>query len=155
MLDFDLATLYLVETKRLKMAVRRNIERFPVDFMYELTQQEYQSLRTQFESLKIGRGLHPKYPPFAFTEQGIAMLSGVLHSERAIEMNIAIMRTFIAIRQFAYQYNDLAEQIIEIKHSVSNHNEQLNQIYGAIENLFDEKTEQKSWADRERIGFRK
>jgi hypothetical protein len=154
-LDFDLAVLYMVEAKRLKTAVRRNIQRFPPDFMFELTQQEYLSLRTQFESLKKGRGLHPKYPPFAFTEQGIAMLSGVLRSERAIEMNIAIMRAFIAMRQFVLQYNDLAEQIVEIRQSVSNHNEQLNQIYGAIENLLDEKAEQKNWVERERIGFRK
>lgn len=155
MLDFDLAELYMVENRRLKEAVRRNIQRFPPDFMYELTQQEYQSLRSQFATLKIGRGMHAKYPPFAFTEQGIAMLSGVLHSERAIEMNIAIMRAFIAIRQFTLQYNDLAEQIVEIKESVSNHNDQLEQIYGAIEKLLDKKTEQKIWAGREMIGFKK
>ena len=154
MLDFDLAALYDVDTRRLKEAVRRNIQRFPSDFMYELTQKEYQSLRSQNATLKIGRGAHAKYPPYAFTEQGISMLSGVLHSERAIEMNIAIMRAFIAIRQFVLQYNDLAEQIIEIKQSVSNHNEQLNQIYTAIENLLDEKVEQKKWVDRDRIGFK-
>ena len=153
MLDFDLAILYMIENKRLKEAVRRNIKRFPPDFMYELTQQEYQSLRTQFASLEIGRGKYAKYPPFAFTEQGIAMLSSVIHSERAIEMNISIMRAFVAIRQFVLQYNDLAEQIVEIKQSVSNHNEQLNQIYNAIETLLDEKVEQKTWADRPRIGF--
>lgn len=153
MLDFDLAALYMIETKRLKEAVRRNIKRFPPDFMYELTQQEYQSLRSQFATLEIGRGKYAKYLPFAFTEQGIAMLSSVLHSEKAIEMNIAIMRAFIAIRQFVLQYNDLAEQIVEIKQSVSNHNEQLNQIYNAIETLLDEKVDQKTWADRQRIGF--
>ncbi|MEO7531755.1 MAG: ORF6N domain-containing protein [Sediminibacterium sp.] len=155
MLDFDLAELYMVENRRLKEAVRRNIRRFPPDFMYELTQQEYQSLRSQIATLKTGRGMHAKYLPFAFTEQGIAMLSGVLHSERAIEMNIAIMRAFIAIRQFTLQYNDLAEQIVEIKETVSNHNDQLDQIYGAIEKLLDKKTEQKIWAERERIGFTK
>jgi len=153
MLDFDLATLYMIENKRLKEAVRRNIKRFPPDFMYELTQQEYQSLRSQFATLEIGRGKYAKYLPFAFTEQGIAMLSSVIHSEKAIEMNIAIMRAFIAIRQFVLQYNDLAEQIVEIKQSVSNHNEQLNQIYNAIETLLDEKAEQKTWAERPRIGF--
>lgn len=83
------------------------------------------------------------------------MLSGVLSSERAVEMHIAIMRAFIAIRQFILQYNDLADQIIEIKRSVSNHNEQLSQIYNAIENLLDEKAEQKKWAERELIGFKK
>ena len=99
--------------------------------------------------------MHPIYPPFAFRERGIAMLSGVLHSEKAIEMNIAIMRTFITIRQIALQYNDLAQQIVEIKQSVTNHSEQLNRIYYAIENLLDEKTEQKAWTNRERIGFKK
>jgi hypothetical protein len=156
MLDFDLAALYMIDNRRLKEAVRRNIQRFPPDFMYELTQTEYHSLRSQFATLeKKGRGKYAKYLPYAFTEQGIAMLSGVLHSEKAIEMNIAIMRAFIAIRQFVLQYNDLAEQIVEIKQSVFNHNEQLNQIYSAIENLLDEKVEQKNWAERERIGFKK
>ena len=108
MLDFDLAEMYMVEAKRLKAAVRRNIRGFPPDFMYELTQEECQSLRTQFASLKIGRGLHPKYHPYAFIEQGIATLRGVLHSEKsekAIERNIDIMRASITIRQFVLQYN--------------------------------------------------
>lgn len=154
MLDFDLAELYAVETRRLKEAVRRNLQRFPPDFMYELTKAEYQCLRSQFATLENkGRGKFTKYLPFAFTEQGIAMLSGVLHSDIAIQMNISIMRAFIAIRQFAMQYNELTEQILEIKQSVSNHNDQLCQIYDAIENLLDEKTEKASWADRERIGF--
>ena len=154
MLDFDLAELYAVETRRLKEAVRRNLQRFPPDFMYELTKAEYQCLRSQFATLESkGRGKYTKYLPFAFTEQGIAMLSGVLHSDIAIQMNISIMRAFIASRQFAMQYNELTEQILEIKQSVSNHNDQLCQIYDAIENLLDEKTEKVSWADRERIGF--
>ena len=117
MLYFDLAALYMVETRRLQEAVRRNKLRFPPDFMYELTQQEYLSLRLQIATLeKKGRGAYAKYLPFAFTEQGIAMLSGVLHSERAIEMHIAIMRAFISLRQFILQYNELAEQIFDIKH---------------------------------------
>ena len=155
MLDFDLAALYEVEVRRLKEAVRRNITRFPPDFMYELTREEYGFLRSQFATLKTtGRGRHVKYAPFAFTEQGIAMLSGVLHGERAIEMNISIMRAFIAMRRFLYQYDELTEQINDIRKSVDNHNEQLSQIYDAIENLLDEKAEQKSWQERERIGFR-
>jgi len=156
MLDFDLALLYMVENKRLKEAVRRNKQRFPPDFMYELTNEEYHSLRTQFATIeKKGRGAFTKYMPYAFTEQGISMLSGVLHSDRAIEMHIAIMRAFVAIRQFVLQYNDLAEQIVDIKQSVSNHNEQLSQIYNAIENLLDEKATQQKWTERERIGFKK
>ncbi|MCA6450140.1 MAG: ORF6N domain-containing protein [Chitinophagaceae bacterium] len=155
MMDFDLANLYQVEPRRLKEAVRRNIRRFPPDFMYELTENEYKSLRSQFATLKIGRrGAHSKYLPFAFTEQGIAMLSGVLHSDTAIDMRISIMRAFINMRRFLFQYNELAEQVHAIKESVSNHNEQLAQIYDAIENLLDEKQEQNNWEERERIGFR-
>jgi hypothetical protein len=124
MLDFDLAGLYMVETRRLKEAVRRNNQRFPSDFMFELTREEYHFLRSQFATIeKKGKGVHTKYLPFAFTERGIAMLSGVLHSDRAIEMNIAIMRAFIALRQFVMQYNELAQQIVAIKQSVVNHNE--------------------------------
>ncbi len=154
MIDYDLACLYGVETKRLKEAVRRNHGRFPDDFMFELTSEEFMLLRSQIATLKTkGRGAHTKYLPFAFTEQGIAMLSGVLNSPKAIAMNIAIMRAFIALRQFIFQYDELASQIMEIKNTVSNHNDQLNQIYTAIENLLDEKVAQKTWEERERIGF--
>jgi hypothetical protein len=156
MLDHDLAVLYGVETKRLKEAVRRNIERFPDDFMYALTKPEYDSLRTQFASLeKMRRGEHIKYYPFAFTEQGIAMLSGVLHSEKAIQMNISIMRAFIALRQLALQYQELASRVLEISGTVSEHGEQLELIHLAIEKLLNEKAAQVSWEERERIGFYK
>ncbi len=155
MLDFDLAALYMVETKRLKQAVRRNLVRFPPDFMFELTNEEVDSLRTQIVSLKIhGRGAHAKYLPFAFTEQGIAMLSSVLNSEKAIDMNIAIMRAFISLRQFVLQYAELAQQIVDIQQLVLNHDERLSQIYLAIEKILNEKASEKTWAERERIGFR-
>lgn len=97
MLDTDLAALYEVETKQLKRQVRRNTERFPDDFMFELTSEEFNSLRSQIGTLK--RGEHPKYPPMAFTEQGVAMLSSVLNSSRAINVNIQIIRIFTRIRQ--------------------------------------------------------
>jgi hypothetical protein len=156
MLDHDLAVLYGVDTKRLKEAVRRNIERFPDDFMYALTKTEYHSLRTQFATLnKMRRGEHIKYYPFAFTEQGIAMLSGVLHSEKAIQMNISIMRAFIALRQLALQYQELASRVLEISGTVSEHGEQLELIHLAIEKLLNEKAAQVSWEERERIGFYK
>lgn len=155
-LDFDIALLYGVETKRLKEAVRRNLGRFPSDFMFELTQQEYFSLRTQNASLeKKGKGKHSKYTPFAFTEQGIAMLSGVLTSSKAIEMNIAIMRAFIAVRKIALQYSELAEEVDAIKKTVTNHNEQLSLIYDAIENILDEQVAHKELQNRNRIGFMK
>ncbi|HEY6975906.1 MAG TPA: ORF6N domain-containing protein, partial [Chitinophagaceae bacterium] len=93
--------------------------------------------------------------PYAFTEHGITMLSSVLKSERAIKMNIAIVRAFVAIRKFVIQYDDLLDQLKELKDRVGNHDVQLNQIYDAIENLLDEQVEDKKWKDRERIGFKK
>lgn len=99
MLDFDLAEMYGTETKYLKRSVRSNIKRFPSDFMFELTKDEWDSLRCNFSTLNGGRGQHPKYMPFAFTELGVAMLSSVLNSETAVEVNIGIMRAFVAVRQ--------------------------------------------------------
>ena len=109
MLDRDLAELYDVETKVLKQAVRRNIDRFPPDFMFELTEEENQSLRSQNVTLK--RGQHSKYLPFAFTEQGVAMLSSVLKSDRAIHVNIQIMRAFTQLRQMLSTHEDLKRKI--------------------------------------------
>lgn len=156
MLDFDIALLYNVETKRLKEAVRRNLSRFPPDFMFEINPEEYASLRSQFATLeKKGKGKHSKYSPFAFTEQGIAMLSGLLTSPRAIEMNIAIMRAFIAVRKLMLQYSELTNEVEMIKRSVANHDEQLHLIYEAIENILDEQAEYKALQNRNRIGFMK
>lgn len=166
-LDRDLAALYEVESKVLNQAVKRNRRRFPPDFMFRLTKEEYEGLRSQIETLeqsnplrsqivtlKAGRGQHAKYLPFAFTEQGVAMLSGVLHSEKAIQMNIAIMRVFVEIRRIAIQQMDLKTQLKEIKEKLGEHDSQLNQIYDAMENLLDEKAAQRKWEDRERIGFK-
>jgi CRISPR/Cas system CSM-associated protein Csm2 small subunit len=102
-----------------------------------------------------GKGRHSKYLPYAFTEQGIAMLSGVLNSEKAIQMNIAIMRVFVETRRLSLQEMDLRTQLREIKEVLGVHDNQLNQIYDAIENLLDENAEQKKWNARERIGFKK
>ena len=119
MLDFDLAALYQVETRTLKQAVRRNIERFPRDFMFELTQEEYNSLahniRSQFVILETGRGKYPKYAPFAFTEQGVAMLSSVLRSETAIRVNIAVMRAFVAMRNYITTTTQMTAELAEIR----------------------------------------
>ena len=107
MLDFDLSELYEVETKYLKRAVRQNIKRFPTDFMFELTPEEWESLRCNFSTSNKRGGT--RYMPFAFTEQGVAMLSGVLNSEKAIQMNIAIMRAFVHsenIVTFVIESND-------------------------------------------------
>ncbi len=99
MLDRDLAELYQVTTGNLNKAVKRNIKRFPSDFMFQLTPDEWESLRFQFGILETGRGKHTKYLPYAFTEQGLAMLSGILNSDTAIQVNINIMRAFVAVRQ--------------------------------------------------------
>lgn len=168
MLDRDLADLYETETKSLNLAVKRNIKRFPLDFMFRLTQIEYDSLRFQIETiksdepltlqnetLKKGRGQHSKYLPYAFTEQGVAMLSGVLNSDKAINMNIAIMRAFVEVRKIILKENDLKDQLNAIKEKLGVHDEQLNQIYDALENLLDEKTNKIRWEQRERIGFKK
>jgi hypothetical protein len=118
LLDFDLAELYNTETRILKQAVRRNSNRFPEDFMFELTEDEWISLRSQIVTLKTGRGQHSKYLPFAFTEQGVAMISSVLNNERAIEINIAIMRSFVSLRKFALTYEELTKRVTEIEHNL-------------------------------------
>ena len=120
MLDFDLAALYQVETKVLKQAVRRNIERFPEDFMFEISNEEYNSLkislRSQIVTLEIdGRGKYPKYPLFAFTEMGVAMLSSVLRSGSAIQVNIAIMRAFVAMRNYLTQASQHSAELAEMR----------------------------------------
>ena len=107
-LDFQLANMYQVETKRLKESVRRNMRRFPSDFMFELTAEEWKNLRSQFATSSWGG---QRYLPFAFTEQGVAMLSGLLNSDIAIEMNISIMRAFVMMRQFAMTYHELSEKL--------------------------------------------
>jgi phage regulator Rha-like protein len=170
MLDRDLAALYETETKVLNLAVKRNIKRFPPDFMFQLTQEEYDAIRFQIETLEKNsnslslrfqnetsnktRGGN-RYLPYAFTEQGVAMLSGVLHSDKAINMNIAIMRAFVEVRRILLQQSDLREQIREIRDRLGEHDVQLNHIYDAMENLLDEKAGQRKWDERERIGFKK
>lgn len=146
MLDFDLALLYSVETRVLKQAVRRNIARFPEDFMFEITASEMNSLRSQIVTLKKGRGQHLKYMPFAFTEQGIAMLSSVLNSEKAIAINISIIRAFVTIRQFSLTYSELKTRIEEIE-------SQFPDIYKALNYLVDKDENPKT--ERNKIGYKK
>lgn len=171
MLDFDLATLYEVETKVLNQAVKRNIKRFPEDFMFQLTNEEWGNLRLQIETSNeislssnivmmnrsqfvTGSQKHRGNLPYAFTEQGVAMLSGVLRSEKAINMNIAIMRAFVDVRKILLKQNNLNEQLLEIKERLGEHDVQLNELYDAMDNLLDEKIVQLKWKDRERIGFK-
>ncbi len=115
MLDSDLAWLYGVSTKRLNEQVRRNAKRFPPDFMFQLTSEEYQVLRSQNATLEKGRGRHRKYLPLVFTEQGVAMLSSVLNSERAIQVNIAIMRVFVRLRQLLASEKDFEKKLAELE----------------------------------------
>jgi ORF6N domain len=166
MLDKDLAALYETETKRLKEAVNRNIKRFPPDFMFRLTKDEFEHVRFQFDASEKSNPLRTqiatskgrggiRYLPYAFTEQGVAMLSGILNSDKAINMNIAIMRAFVEVRRVFLRQSDLKEQLKEIREQLGVHDAQLNQIYDAMENLLDEKAAQRKWEDREKIGFNK
>ena len=149
MLDFDLAEMYEVETKRLKESVKRNPTRFPPDFMFTLTQKEFQGLRSQFATSNRGG---TRYLPSAFTEQGVSMLSSVLNSERAIEVNIIIIRTFVLIRQFALNYKDLHQKIMKLE---KKYNANFKEIFQALTLLLDDKRHQEDFAKRERIGFKK
>ena len=149
MLDFDLAGLYETETKRLKEQVRRNMERFPDDFMFELTRDEYNSLRTQFATLEIGRGKYVKYLPFAFTEQGIAMLSSVINSKIAIVANINIIRAFVVLRQYALGYAELNQKL---ENFMIETNMQFSEVYQALTELAERKKALEK--PRNPIGFR-
>ncbi len=131
MLDRDLASLYGVQTKVLKQSVRRNINRFPEDFMFELSKEDFKNWRSQFVTSNRDRmGL--RYPPMAFTEQGIAMLSSVLNSERAIQMNIEIIRIFVRIRDVLTSNRNLAAKLKELESHIKDHDEKIEIIFEAI-----------------------
>jgi len=203
MLDFDLAELYGVETKVFNQAVKRNMDRFPEDFMFQLTEEEWMRSQivttsgrgnvSQNETSSIGkleaadsqldensspfvmsseterrsqivtasdtgRFRNKKYLPYVFTEHGVSMLASVLRSEKAVQMSIAIVRAFIALKQYAVMREGFEQQIAVILDRLDEYDVQLNGIYKAIENLLNEKAEKKAeeqkWMDRERIGFR-
>jgi hypothetical protein len=152
MLDRDLATLYGIETKRLKEQVKRNISRFPEDFMFELTEIEYNSLRSQFASLKKGRGQHQKYLPSVFTEHGVLMLSSVLNSDKAIQTNIQIMRIFTKVRQMLLDTTDLKIDIMQIQKKLENHDKNIELVFSYLDELNDKKENTKP---RTKIGYKK
>lgn len=152
MLDFDLAQLYETETRVLKQAVRRNIDRFPDDFLFELTREEYNVLRSQIVMLETGKGKHSKYLPFAFTEQGVAMLASVLNSSKAIEVNIAIVRAFVFLRQYALTHKDLTDKLKELE---SKYNKQFKDVYEAINYLLNKDKQETEHKERKQIGYRK
>ena len=145
LLDADLAELYGVETRVLKQAVRRNEDRFPEDFMFQLNVNEWKSLRSQTVMLK--RGKHSKYPPYAFTEQGIAMLSSVLKSKQAVQVNIAIMRAFVQMRKFLQSHDELAAQLKKLEKETTEkfaeQGKQIQIIFEAIKQLIIEKQKPK------------
>ncbi len=152
MLDYDLASLYGVETKMLKRAVRRNITRFPNDFMFELTKDEFENLRRQIGTSNNETSISPahggtRYLPFAFSEQGVAMLSGVLNSERAIQVNIAIMRTFVKIRHMIETNQELADKLNKLEEK---YDTQFKAVFDALRLLLDPLRKPKE----NEIGFR-
>lgn len=150
MLDFDLAELYEVQTKNLNLAVKRNINRFPPDFMFQLTDPEWKSLRLQIVTSK-GRG-GTRYLPYAFTEQGVAMLSGILNSEKAIDVNISIIRAFVFMRQYALTHKDLTEKLLELE---NRYDKQFKDVYDAINFLLQKDSQETEQKQRKRIGFKK
>ena len=144
MLDYDLAALYETETKNLNRQVNRNIERFPEDFMFQLTKEEFDNLRCQVGTSSYGG---TRYLPYAFTEQGVAMLSSVLSSQKAIEVNIAIMRAFVKMRKYAMNYKELAEKLLD-------HDKQLDDVNEVLNYLMTEKKLEIEQQERPRIGFK-
>jgi len=147
-LDFHLAELYEVENRALKQAVRRNIERFPDDFMFELTQDEFNSLKTSMRSQTvIPPSISTGYTPFAFTEQGVAMLSTVLRSDRAIKVNIEIMRAFVFLRKTALQYAEIWQKINELE---GKYDEQFKEVFTALKLLLEPPKK-----PRKQIGFKR
>lgn len=147
LLDADLAALYGVETRVLVQAVKRNLERFPEDFMFQLSREETDCLRSQIVTLKMGRGQHRKYLPYVFTEQGVAMLSSVLRSSRAMQVNIEIMRAFIRLRQMLASHAELARKFEALE---KKYDAQFKEVFEAIRQLMAP-PEPKQRA----IGFRK
>lgn len=151
MLDTDLAELYQVPTKALNQAVKRNLDRFPEDFMMKLSREEALLLRSQIVTLAGGRGKYPKYAPYAFTEQGVAMLSSVLKSKRAIHVNIVIMRAFVKLREIMATHKDLAHKIDALERKYQEHDKELQIVFKAIKKLL----EPPPVPPRRQIGFNK
>jgi phage regulator Rha-like protein len=149
MLDADLASLYGIETKILVQSIKRNTERFPSDFMFQLSEEEFKSLRSQIVTSKIGRGGR-RYVPYVFTEHGVAMLSAVLNSQRAVTMSIFIVRAFIKMRELLSTHADLAEKIAEIEQKQKEQGSQLSTVCLIVKQLVTEPDQVKSFR---KIGF--
>lgn len=147
MLDSDLAEMYGVPTKRLNEQVKRNLDRFPDDFMFQLNQEEWENLKSQFATASWGGR---RTLPYVFTEQGVSMLSSVLNSPQAIQVNTSIMRVFVKVREWALNYGELALKIKELEKNSSEHHEHIAHIYQLIEELLRPTLE-----NRPAIGFKK
>ena len=158
MLDSDLAELYGVETKRLKEQVRRNIERFPEDFMFETTNEEYNSLkfslRSQFATLKNGRGQHTKYMPMAFTEHGVLMLSNIVNSERAIKVSIQIIRVFARMRQMLSAHKEILLKLEQIEKKDLEQDQKIMLIFEYLKQLESSKIQETEQKQRSKIGYK-
>ena len=150
MLDFDLSEMYQVENRALKQAVKRNIERFPKDFMFQLAKKEWQEVITNCDNLPETIKYSPA-TPFAFTEQGVSMLSSVLKSKKALKVNIAIMRAFVFMRQYALTHKDLTEKLKELENK---YDKKFNTIYEAIDYLLKKDKKETEQKGRKRIGFK-
>ena len=148
--DYDLAELYEVENRALKQAVKRNLDRFPIDFMFQLAKAEWHEVITNCDNLPERVKFSPA-TPFAFTEQGVAMLSSVLKSKKALQVNIAIMRAFVFIRQYALSHRDLTEKLKEIE---TKYNKQFKDVYEAINYLLNKEKQEVSQKERKRIGYK-
>jgi len=149
MLDFDLAELYETETKYLKRSVRANSKRFPPDFMFELSKTEWESLRCNFSTSNKRGGT--RYLPFAFTEQGVSMLSSVLNSDKAIDVNISIMRAFVFMRQYALTHKDLTDKLKKLE---TKYNKQFKDVYEALNYLLNKDKLETKQKERKRSGFK-
>jgi len=153
MIDRDLAELYQVETKRLKEAVRRNINRFPEDFMFEMTKDEFENWRTQFATSKSEKmGL--RYAPFCFTEQGVTMLSCVLSSDRAIAVNIQIVRLFTKMRKLILTHKDILAELEKIKQRLGTNSNDIGLIFEYLKQFEAAKQQELEYQNREPIGFK-
>lgn len=152
MLDRDLANLYGVETKYLKRQVRRNIERFPNDFMFQLNNKEFENWRSQFVTTNSSDKIGLRYSPFVFTERGVAMLSSVINSKTAIKVNIQIIRVFTKIPQSLTYNLSLKLEIEQIKKKLSNHTKNIELVFNYLDELIDKKKNEKP---RTKIGFKK
>ena len=150
MLDSDLAKLYGVQLKRMNQQVKRNADRFPLDFMFQLTPQELSSLRSQFVTLKADRGEHRKYLPYAFTEHGAIMLASVLNSQAAVEASILVVRAFVQLRELLLTHKELSVKLAQLESKVAGHDEEIRAVITAIRQLMSPPI-----AVRKRIGFRR